>query len=124
MIALLRNEEGADHVRTVLAEETSGWFAHGVNICEVFYNFLRRGDQSAAREAVKDLRSGGMRVREDLDEVFWEQAGWYKVQFHMSLADAFLLSLAKRLGAEVLTSDRKEFGPVAQAGLCRVRFFR
>jgi hypothetical protein len=40
------------------------------------------------------------------------------------VADAFAMALGKRLEAEILTSDRREFEPVARAGLCRAVFFR
>jgi PIN domain nuclease of toxin-antitoxin system len=124
MIAFLRNEQGADVVRASLKQDPSGWFAHSVNVCEVFYFLLRHGDETTARSAIEDLRSIGLRIRDDMDEAFWQQVGRYKASFHVSLADAFAMSLGERMGADVLTSDRKDFEPVAKAGLCRVRFFR
>jgi PIN domain nuclease of toxin-antitoxin system len=124
MIAFLRNEPGADFVRAILRRDPTGWFAHSVNVCEAFYYFFRLGKEAAARSAIEDLRSVGLRIRDDMDEAFWQQVGRYKASFHMSLADAFAMSLGERMGAEILTSDRKDFEPVAKAGLCRVRFFR
>jgi PIN domain nuclease of toxin-antitoxin system len=124
MIALLRDEQGADAVRELLGRELTPWFAHSVNVCEVFYFFLRDGSEAAARSALEDLRSIGLGICEDMDEAFWQQVGRFKASFHMSLADAFAMSTGTRLGAEVVTSDRKDFEPVAKAGLCRVNFFR
>ena len=124
MIAYLRDEEGADVVRELLEKDPSGGFAHAVNVCEVFYTSLRSRGEAAAHSAIRDIRYIGVHVREDLDESFWLQAGQFKVLSHMSLADAFAMSLAPRLNAEVVTSDRNEFGPVAQAGICRVTFIR
>lgn len=124
MIAYLRGERGAEHVRESLAVEPPQCLAHSVNLCEVFYYFLRTEEEKRAQSALHDLRSVGLIVREDMDEAFWQQAGRYKIRFHLSLADAFALSLADRFGAGVLTSDRRDFEPVAQAGACRVIFIR
>ena len=124
MIAYLRGEPGADQVRRSLALEPPNCLAHSVNLCEVFYDFLKTGEEKSAQTALDDLRSVGLIVREDMDEAFWQQAGRYKARFRVSLADAFALSLADRFGAEILTSDQRDFGPVAESGACRVKFIR
>ena len=124
VIAYLRGEPGAEEVKNALAVEPPNCMAHSVNLCEVFYDFLKRGEENAAHAAVDDLRSVGLVVRKDMDEAFWQQAGRYKAQFRVSLADAFVLSLADRFGAEILTSDRRDFEPVANRGACRVKFIR
>jgi predicted nucleic acid-binding protein len=97
---------------------------HAVNLCEVFYDFLKHSNDDAASSAVEIIRSIGVIVREDMDDAFWRQAGRFKAQYRIPLADAFALSLADRFGAEILTSDRRDFEPVAQNGACRVTFIR
>ena len=124
MIAYLRHEPGAEAVRDLVAKEPPSCFAHAVNMCEVYYYFLRRGGEEAAQIAVEGLRSVGVLVREDMDEALWQQAGMYKVRCEVPLADAFAISLAERLEAEIVTSDRGDFEPLARAGVCRVRFIR
>lgn len=52
------------------------------------------------------------------------RAGRLKAHGRLSLADCFAIALARRTNAEVVTSDHREFDPVAAAGLCTVRFFR
>jgi predicted nucleic acid-binding protein len=42
----------------------------------------------------------------------------------MSLADAFGLALAERLGYAFVTSDHKELDPVAASGDVRITFIR
>ncbi len=124
MIAYLRGEAGTPVVEEHLSREPPACLAHAVNFCEVFYYFLRTAGEQSARRSLDDLRSVGLTVRDDMDEAFWQQAGRYKVQYRFSLADAFALSLADRFGAELVTSDRPDFEPVAQAGACRVVFIR
>jgi predicted nucleic acid-binding protein len=95
-----------------------------VNLCEVFYNFLERSGEDAARGAINDLRGVGVIVREDMDEAFWQQVGRFKTRYRIPLADAFALSLAERFGAEILTSDRGDFEAIAKTGACQVTFIR
>jgi len=97
---------------------------HVINLCEVFYDFLKRSDEDAANLAVEKVRSIGVIVREDMDDAFWQQAGRYKAQYRIPLPDAFALSLADRFGAEIVTSDRRDFEPIARTGACRVTFIR
>jgi PIN domain nuclease of toxin-antitoxin system len=124
VIAFLRDEPGAEVVEQYLALEPPSCMMHAVNFCEVFYDFLKRSGEDSAGLAIDVIRSIGVIVREDMDEAFWQQAGRYKARFRVSLADAFALSLADRFGAEILTSDRRDFGPVAESGACRVKFIR
>jgi len=124
MIAFLRGEPGAEIVETFLSQDPPVCVAHAINLCEVFYDFLRVAGEATAAAAVDDLRAVGLIVREDMDEAFWRQAGRYKARYRVSLADTFALFLAERFGAEILTSDRREFEPLAESGACRVRFIR
>ncbi len=38
MIAYLRDEEGAEVVEGLLLDPSSSFFAHGINLCEVYYD--------------------------------------------------------------------------------------
>jgi predicted nucleic acid-binding protein len=55
---------------------------------------------------------------------FWQEAGRYKAGHKLALADCFAMTLANRTGAELITSDHREFDPIATAGICKIRFFR
>lgn len=124
IIAFLRGEPGAEIVRQCLTVEPPRCMVHVINLCEVFYDFLEHSDEDAAALAVETVRSVGVIVREDMDDAFWQQAGRYKIRFRIPLADAFVLSLADRFGAEIVTSDRRDFEPIAQSGACRAVFIR
>ncbi|MFC1716559.1 PIN domain-containing protein [Candidatus Poribacteria bacterium] len=130
MIAFLRGEEGADAVTSLLLNEDC--MAHAVNLCEVYYDCLLRGDnESTARELIADLRSLDLTFREDMDEQFWQMVALYKARtrkasLHMPLADCFVLSLAEREKATIVTSDHHEFDLILEKGFCpgTVRFIR
>lgn len=130
MIAFLRNEEGADVIASLLLNEDC--IAHAVNLCEVYYDCLLRGDnESTARELIDDLKSLDLAFREDMDDQFWQmvasyKAGIRKASLNIPLADCFVLSLAEREKAIIVTSDHHEFDLILKRGFCpgTVRFIR
>ena len=124
MIAFLRAEPGGEIVFNLLIKKPPACLAHAVNLCEVFYDFLKAGGETAARSVISDLRAMGLLVREDMDEVFWQAVGRYKVAGKIPLADAFAISLANRFGAEIVTTDHGDFEPLARNKVCRVLFIR
>lgn len=124
MIAYLRDEPGAAVVEESLDGE-EGCVAHVINLCEVYYDFIRSEDESTASEAMEDLKSSGVIPREDIDELFWRDVGRHKGNIRrISLADCFAISLTNRLGGELMTSDHNEFDPIAAQNICRVKFIR
>jgi predicted nucleic acid-binding protein len=60
-----------------------------------------------------------------MDPHLWKTAGGFKADLvRVSLADCFAMALTQRLNAELMTSDHREFDPVAAQGLCPLRFIR
>jgi PIN domain nuclease of toxin-antitoxin system len=124
IIAFLRDEEGADIIEGLLLDPNNECFVHAINLCEVYYDFLRASDESAASSAINDVNLIGVVIREDLDSQLWQEAGRHKVTEGISLADCFAIALTNRVGAELVTSDHHEFDPIAARGVCSIRFFR
>ncbi len=125
MIAYLRGEPGADMVEALLLDKNTSCMAHAMNLCEVYYDFIRTADENTARTAIADLESKGLITREDMDSQFWQEAGKYKATIKkVSLADCFAMTLANRLQADLYTSDHHEFDPIAASGVCSVKFIR
>jgi PIN domain nuclease of toxin-antitoxin system len=124
LLAYLNDEDGAPLVEGML---TSGkpCYVHALNLCEVYYDLCRRGmSREGAWRGVEALRRAGVQAREDLDEAFWREVGHLKTRGRVSLADCICSTLANRLGAQVVTSDRREFTPLAEQGVCQVAFIR
>ena len=124
MIAYLRKEPGWDVVLQALVDTGSICLAHAVNLCEVFYVFHRKSDESVADNAISDLYAVGIVERADLDEAFWKEAGRLKAQGKISLADCYAITLTHRVGGILMTSDHHELDPVAAAGICSIKFIR
>jgi predicted nucleic acid-binding protein len=126
MIAYLRDETGADIVQDLLFDNTELCMAHAINLCEVYYKLVRYTNEDEVRSAIQDLlEAKGLVVREDLDEAFWIDVGRHKAAIgSVPLADCFVVALANRTDAEVVTADHPDFDPMEEQGLCRVKFIR
>jgi PIN domain nuclease of toxin-antitoxin system len=124
MLAYLKGETGSEAVEALLVDSAEACYAHAVNLCEVYYDFLRRSDERIAREAVADLLAEGIVERRDLSRRFWQSVGAHKARGRISLADCFCIALTQRLSADLVTSDRREFEPLIPLGIVAVRFIR
>jgi len=130
MIAFLRDEDGAEVVESLILDEYC--MAHAVNLCEVYYDSLVRGEnEGVARALIADVESLGVTPREDMDLQFWQEVGSHKARtrrasLEVPLADCFAMSLANREGATLVTSDHGDFDPIIGRGLCPcpVKFIR
>lgn len=129
MLAYLNDESGADIIEQLLADANAKKYAHAVNLCEVFYDFLRSGDPATAENAAADLKRLGIIECNDMDAAFWRDiailiAAHRRGNRRLALGDAFGVALARRLNADFVTADRGELEAVESAGTCRIRFVR
>lgn len=124
LIAFLRGEKGSEVVEALLLDGNNISYAHGINLCEVFKDFMQAGNEEVALAAIAELESIGVITRDDMDPSFWQAAGRYKAENKASLADCFAIALADRVGAEIVTSDHHEFDAIAEKGICSVKFIR
>lgn len=125
LIALLKNEPGADVTRALLTDGLTTRLVHAVNSCEVFYHFARLGDLARAAIELDALEQGGLATREDMDRAFWQAVALLKAEIpHASLADCFVVILARRVAGTVVTADHPAFEAVAARGICPVTFIR
>ncbi|MDQ1318191.1 MAG: hypothetical protein QG588_1848 [Candidatus Poribacteria bacterium] len=125
LIAFFRDETGAEIVESLLIDSVNTCHVHAINLCEVFYDSLRRKNELEAQRTIRVLLSMGLFLHDDLDIVFWQQVGRYKGYIrHISLADCFCIALAKRLNGSVVTTDHHEFDVISEQGIVPVEFIR
>jgi PIN domain nuclease of toxin-antitoxin system len=124
MLAYLNGEPGSVVVDRLLRDPQHDCYAHAINLCEVYYDFMRRADEPTAEQAIADLLSVGVNERDDLDPAIWREAGKLKAGRRLSLADALGLSLTQRLGAEFVTSDHHELDALASTAAYAILFIR
>ena len=130
MIALAREEPGADRVMDALTEPGERCFAHYVNLCEVYYTTFRRHGEADAATVIRVLiDEAGVVPYESPDAAFYWEVGRLRAQvttarLSASLADCFCIVTARALGGELLTCDHGEFDRILSLGLCTVTFIR
>ena len=66
VIAFLRGELGADLVEKHFGSETHNLYMHALNLCEVYYDFLRAAGQGSADSAIQDVVILGVHVLNNL----------------------------------------------------------
>ena len=125
LIALFRNEPGGPALAGLLTDVANTGYCHAVNAMEIFYDFRRAAGEQRAQKVLTAIDDLGIIIREDLDRALWQDAGRLKADLiRIPFADCLCAALARRLDADVVTTDHQDFDPVAAQGLCRVRFLR
>jgi uncharacterized protein with PIN domain len=125
IIALLDDEPGAEVVEEILEGEDHRCLVHVLNVCEVYYHIYRRAGKERAAKLEKILESYGFEFDDSLLPELWQEAGRLKAEWRrVSLADCFALALARQRQAALVTSDHHELDPIAEAGVCPLRFIR
>ncbi len=124
MVAYLSGEPGAIVVDNLLNDPNAVCYAHSLNLCEVFYDAIRRTTVAQAHQTIIDLRGAGVIERRDLSRAFWQRVGAHKARGRISLPDCFCISLAQELAGEVVTSDHGEFDPLVPLAIVPINFIR
>lgn len=88
MLAYLKGETGANVVDVLLRDPAERCYAHSVNLCEVYYDFLGRSDEQTAKQAISDLYADGVIERKDMSRRFWRTVGQHKARGRISLRTA------------------------------------
>jgi predicted nucleic acid-binding protein len=122
---LLRGEIGAETVAALLDEPKNRCRLHAVNLCEVYYDGIRRGDTTDAARLEELLKKSGFDLETTVPQPLWESVGRLKASLRrVSLADCFALAFTLRENGMLITSDHHEFDPIAAAGICPIQFIR
>jgi predicted nucleic acid-binding protein len=124
MLAYLIGESGAEVVKAIIENPISPCYAHSVNLCEVYYQIVRKSDETEARLRINGLLADGVIERSDMGRTFWERVGSHKARGRISLADCFCIALAREISGQVVTSDHHEFDPLVPLGICPILFIR
>lgn len=116
LLALFNGEQGAEVVSAITADASMTCAIHGVNFCEVYYDFLREADEDAAEEMLAEVKILGVEIASEFDEEFLKAVARRKAPGGISLADCFGIALAERRSGHFYTADRHELESVATAG--------
>jgi PIN domain nuclease of toxin-antitoxin system len=111
LLALLRNETGADVVENIIDDADVGnakVSMHKANLLEVYYDILRSYGKDQARETLYEVAQLPITVIPDISDAFFEEAGRLKALYKISFADTFALAAASVSGGLLLTADHHE----------------
>jgi uncharacterized protein with PIN domain len=124
VIALLEKEPGAEQVAALLQGEGHRCLLHSIQVCEVFYDRIRRGGNPNSDKLESVLTSAGFEIRTETRDL-WPMAGRLKAGLRrVSLADCFAMALTLEVGGSLVSTDHHELDPVQAAGICPIHFVR
>lgn len=124
MVAYTEGEPGGGIVAALLSDPSAVYYAHSINLCEVYYQAIRCSDSRTAKAAILALYRDGVIERRDMSRRLWQRVAAHKSRGRISLADCICIALAQDLSAAVVTSNHAEFGPLIPLGIVPIRFIR
>ncbi|MHB8654052.1 MAG: PIN domain-containing protein [Terriglobia bacterium] len=128
LIAYFKGEEGHEHVAALLTDERNNLAIHIVNLCEVYYGYLRSDGLEKANEAW-ERATKLLGVLGTVGEDFIKRVARWKVKRwvgkdNLGIGDSFLAACAEEHAAILVTADHNDFDPVQREGLLQVDFIR
>jgi len=114
LIALVKNEKGANIVADIYKYENSGsvkLYINRINLLEVYYGFYRDKGKEYALNIMKQVEASAVLIAE-FDRDILLEAGRLKATYKFSLADSIVIAQTIVLKGSVLTSDHHEFDAV------------
>lgn len=66
---MINDEEGGDVVENFLINSEYSCYIHAMNLCEVYYNFIRSNDQVYADQMINELELAGVIFRNIILEI-------------------------------------------------------
>lgn len=127
LIAYLFDEEGASLFESLLLKARNkdiDMIMHVANLGEVYYDIVKRNDAATAQETYKEVKQLPIRFEDRISDQMVYKMGEVKTSFRISYADAFVVAQAILSDAELLTTDHKEFEPLEQAGIVKIKWLR
>jgi len=112
LIALLRDEQGADIVADALNSASEGKaevIIHKANLLEVYYDLYRTLGKDKADDILSKIKERPILINAEITDEIFNEAGRLKATHKISFADSFVLAQAFVSGGELLTSDHHEF---------------
>lgn len=123
LIAYFKSEEGHEKFADLLRDDRNVLAMHSVNLCEVYYNYLRSDGLEKAGEAWTKA-SEILRIVEKVDPQFMKRVGRWKVDHDLPLGDAFAAATAEENGCPLVTTDHNHFGAAEESGALQIAWLR
>ncbi|MDR1872694.1 MAG: PIN domain-containing protein [Deltaproteobacteria bacterium] len=118
LIALLRNEEGANIVEGLIDKANAGILKvsiHKANSLEVYYETIRTNGTKRAIETINEISKLPITIISDISDALFMEAGRLKSLYKVSFADTFALATASTSDSVLVTSERQEMDILDQS---------
>ena len=115
VIALFRNETGAEKVAGIINEAFNGESfvtINKINALEIYYDILRDYGLAAADEFVEALEKLPISMQDKITNPLFKEAGRFKANYKISLADSIALAEASINNFALVTADHHEFDAI------------
>jgi len=112
LLALLRNESGADKVADAINSTDRGEskiIMNKINLLEVFYDIYRSLGKDKANFILNEIKKRPIEINAKITDEIFTEAGRLKATYKISLADSFALAQAIVVDGGLLTADHHEF---------------
>jgi PIN domain nuclease of toxin-antitoxin system len=116
LIAFLQNETGGDKLRELFKVPENEFFMHSINLTEVYYDAVYVSGEEKAQELFEKVAELPISILWDLEVSLIKLVGKYKTSYKISFADSFVLALAEKEKAIVISTDHHEFDVIESAG--------
>jgi len=127
LLALLRNESGADKVAVAINTANNGEakiLMNKVNLLEVFYDLYRSLGKEKADLILGEIKKRPIEINAEITDEIFTEAGRLKATYKISLADSFVLAQAMVFDGELLTADHHEFDVIEECESVRFHWIR
>ncbi|GHU63463.1 hypothetical protein FACS189445_6690 [Spirochaetia bacterium] len=108
LLAVYKREPGWEKVNALTIRAETGdilLLIHIVNLLEVYYGIRREKGPELAQEILDYVLTSAIQITNDVSLPLIREAGRFKIDYDMSLADTFVCAAASLLSATVVTAD-------------------
>lgn len=123
IVEYLKGEQGAEVFAAILGEEQNVFAMHAVNLCEIYYNYLRDDGLEVAEDAWRKTTSIAS-IIERVDEAFIKRVARWKGIEGLGLGDAFAAATAEEFGVPLISTDHGDFDAIEAKGLVKLVWLR
>lgn len=127
VIAFLYDEEGAEVLEDLLLQARNGkvkLFMHALNLGEVYYDILKRNDESIARQTYSTLKKLPIKIIRRINDQLLYQASILKSQQRISLADSYAVAETIIRQGTLVTTDHHEFNTLEKDKIIKILWLR
>ena len=127
LIAMFKQEKGADKIVTLLSEtavKQNEIFMNSINLIEVHYGFLRALGKDKADLILEKIKTFPISFIDTIDNVIFSETSRLKAQYAIPLGDSIGLATAIKMNGTFVTADHSDFEQIEKAEAIPFLWFR